>query len=70
MTITNNRPGAPSFDAVDYDTTDNPSLPGTPVCFEGRFYADYYLNPEYTAEKAYNGEIHIPSRRDAVPSRT
>ncbi len=60
VTITNNRPGAPSFDFADYNTTDNPSLPGTPVCFEGRFYADYYLDPTYTAEKAYNGEIQFP----------
>ena len=62
VTITNNRPGAPSFDVgTAYDTTDNPSLPGTPVCFEGRFYADYYLDPDYTAEDAYNGKIPTPN---------
>ncbi len=52
-------PGAPAYAAVDYNVPaiQKPSMPGSVYGTEGRWYAEYYLPEEYTAEKAWAGEI-------------
>ncbi len=52
-------PGAPSYTAADYNgpLVHAPSMPGSVFGTEGRWYAEYYLPEEYTAEKAWSGEI-------------
>lgn len=49
-----------TFNNTEYDTRENPSLPGTGLGLEGEFYVDYYLPINYTPEMAYNGNIPNP----------
>lgn len=59
--VTQPKPAQPVYADTDYNTATNPSLSGTDRCDEGRWYAEYYLDPTYTAEQAYNGQIPAPT---------
>ena len=58
-------PAVPNFTAntaYNYPAAQSPSLPGTAFGLEGRWYAEYYLPDEMTAEALYQG---LPFRTDA-----
>ena len=52
-------PAAPVYTTAGYNLpgVQKPSMPGSVYGTEGRWYAEYYLPEEYTAEKAWAGEI-------------
>ncbi len=61
--VTPLKPAQPVYADADYNVATNPSLSGTDRCDEGRWYAEYYLDPALTPEQAYNGQIPAPTGR-------
>ena len=67
-------PSAPNYTTAGYNLpgVQKPSMPGSVFGTEGRWYAEYYLPEDYTAEKAWAGEIVLQnvatSRFQAQPN--